>query len=133
MFFSPHDHSTSSHSFLPGAFEQALLQVNESDAFSDAVMYAAEQAGCEFLFEVPGSLFDHSGGRAAVIRSCPDFKNPKDDEVCILYIIFDGDDGVIRILEEFEVPNSIQAMTHSYSNVLEHLAEMTPSLKAPLH
>ena len=116
--------------FFPSAFEQALLQIGESDGFSDVVIYAAEQSGCEFLFEVPGSLFNREDGRAAVIRSCP---TGSEGENCILYIIFDGDDGVIRILEEFEVPNSIQAMTHSYSKVLEYLSDLPGSIMRPLH
>ncbi len=131
MFFSPNHNDT--YSFLPGAFEQALLRVNESDGFYDAVTYAAEQAGCEFLFEVPGSLFGQTGGRAAVIRSCPERNEDGYFENCILYIIFDGDDGVIRILEEFEVPNSIQAMTHSYSTVLELLGDYSTGIRHPLH
>lgn len=133
MFFSSDYNETNSYSFLPGAFEQALLQVNEGDGFCDAVTFAAEQAGCEFLFEVPGSLFNQDGGRAAVIRSCPKPVANGMQENCILYIIFDGDDGVIRILEEFEVPNSIQAMTNSYSNVLEFLGNMPDAITRPLH
>ena len=133
MFFSPNSNETVSNSFLPGAFESALLQVNEGDSFYDAVSYAAQQAGCEFLFEVPGSLFNQDGGRAAVIRSCPNNNGGDQLEKCILYIIFDGDDGVIRILEEFEVPNSIQAMTHSYSNVLELLTNVASPRSHPLH
>lgn len=129
MFFPAQNANISTGSFLPRAFEQALLQVNRSDGFSDAVSFAAEQAGCEFLFEVPGSLFHQNGGRAAVIRSCSDL----DNSPCILYIIFDGEDGVIRILEEFEVPGSVQAMTHSYSNVLELMANISPSSTPPLH
>jgi len=133
MFFSNHDDKNNARSFLPRAFEKALLQVNECDGFSDAVTYAAAQAGCEFLFEVPGALFDGEGGRAAVIRSCVE---PKDDGTqgqCILYIIFDGEDGVIRILEEFEVPGSLRAMTHSYSKVLEFIAETPLSSVRALH
>ncbi|MCF6321984.1 MAG: hypothetical protein L3J32_09480 [Rhizobiaceae bacterium] len=127
MFFSSPENKNPPSSFLPSAFEQALLQVNERDGFSDAVTFAAEQAGCEFLFEVPGTLFDQDGGRAAVIRSCIDQREDGEKPNCILYIIFDGEDGVIRILEEFEAPGSVQAMTHSYSRVLEFLSGMAIS------
>jgi len=124
MFFSTRENANATPSFLPSAFEQALLRVNERDGFSDAVTFAAEQAGCEFLFEVPGTLFDQDGGRAAVIRSCISEGDNNEKPNCILYIIFDGEDGVIRILEEFEAPGSLQAMTQSYSRVLEFLSGM---------
>ena len=127
MFFSSHDREPYSRSFLPDAFEQALLQVNENEGFGAAVTFAANQAGCEFLFEIPAQLFNHSGGRAAVIRSCP-VKNDIQDN-CVLFVIFDGDDGVIRILEEYEAPASVLAMTSSYSNLLEVMTQ----LDRPLH
>ena len=131
MFFSPNNDDLYARSYLPGAFEEALLQVNERDGFCDAVTFAANQAGCEFLFEVPAELFDHRGGRAAVIRSC---STPGENvDKCVLYIIFDGDDGVIRILEEFEVPGSVQAMTNSYSAVLEYMAGIKSASGSPLH
>ena len=127
MFFSSQHNEPYSRSFLPDAFEQALLQVNENEGFGAAVTFAASQAGCEFLFEVPAQLFNHSGGRAAVIRSCPADDDSQDS--CVLFVIFDGEDGVIRILEEFEAPASVLAMTSSYSNFLEIMTKTN----RPLH
>ncbi len=133
MFFSPHERSRTFNSYLPIAFERALLSVGERDGFAQAVTIAANEAGCEFLFEVPSALFGENSGRAAVIRSCQNFKSNNGRETCNLYIIFDDDDGIIRILEEYEVPNSVQAMTNSYSTVLEIIASDNGKSRRPLH
>ena len=121
MNYSHQNRNSDSHSFLPVAFGQALLHVNQTSGFYDAVSFAAEQAGCEFLFEVPGALFGEDSGRAAVMRSLPQAPN----QSCIIFVIFDGDDGLIRILEEFEVSGSAQAMVNSYSSVLEQLSGLS--------
>lgn len=105
--------------FYPAAFEQALMQVHESDGFSHAVNYAVNEAGCEFLFEVPAMLFDREGQRAAVIRRQSPENSAEDP---VLFVIFDNSEGVVRILEPFEVPDNVQRMTSSYSNLLEHLS-----------
>ncbi|MCP4182458.1 MAG: hypothetical protein GY761_03970 [Hyphomicrobiales bacterium] len=125
MYTSAHNQSNPAISHLPKAFELALRRVNHSDGFNEAISYAAKLADCEYLFEIPGALFGDEDGRAAVMRSlimsevtdCA-----KLDDEHIFYIIFNASKGVIRIIEEFEVPLSIHAMTHSYSRVLEYLA-----------
>ena len=123
MNHSHQNQNSGSPSFLPVVFGQALLHVNQASGFYEAVSFAAEQAGCEFLFEVPGALFGQESGRAAVMRSRPQTANKS----IIIYVIFDGDDGLIRILEEFEVSGSTQAMVDSYSKVLEHLTDIPPT------
>ena len=125
MNTSGHNQSNPAISHLPKAFELALQRVNQSDGFNEAVSYAAGLADCEFLFEIPGALFGDEDGRAAVMRSLAvtkarDWVTLNDEH--IFYIIFDAKNGLIRIIEEFEVPLSIHAMTHSYSRVLEFLA-----------
>jgi|GEM_PF-7013598 len=125
MNTSGHDQSNPAISHLPKAFEMALRRVNQRDGFNEAVSYAAELADCEFLFEIPSALFGDEDGRAAVMRSLAVAKS-RDwtdlNEEQIFYIIFDAKNGLIRIIEEFEVPISIHALTHSYSKVLEFLA-----------
>jgi hypothetical protein len=125
MYTSGRNQSNPAISHLPKAFELALRSVNQNDGFYEAVSYAAELADCEFLFEIPGALFGDEDGRAAVMRSLAvaegrDCVRLNDEH--IFYIIFNAKNGVIRIIEEFEVPHSIHAMTHSYSRVLEFLA-----------
>jgi hypothetical protein len=122
MNYSHQNQNSGSPSFLPVVFGQALLHVNQSSGFYDAVSFAAEQAGCEFLFEVPGVLFDQDHGRAAVMRSLAQPQYP--DQNRIIYVIFDGEDGIIRILEEFEVTGSTQDLVYSYSKVLEQLTDL---------
>ncbi len=125
MFTSRQGQSTRQVSLLPRAFEQALLRVNQSVGFSEAVTHAAELADCEFLFEIPGALFGDEDGRAAVMRPFTNTNgslNSKSNKSDILYVVFNGKNGVIRIIEAFEVPLSIHALTHSYSRVLEFLA-----------
>ncbi len=125
MYTSAHNQSNPAISHLPEAFELALRRVNQSDGFNEAVSYAAELADCEYLFEIPGALFGDEDGRAAAMRSLimTDVMDcVRLDDEHIFYIIFNANSGVIRIIEEFEVPLSIHAMTHSYSRVLEYLA-----------
>ena len=126
MHTSGHNQSNPAISHLPKAFELALRRVNQSDGFSEAVSYAAELADCEFLFEIPGALFGDEDGRAAVMRSLAVTEGTESvilDDEYLFYVIFNAKIGVISIIEEFEVPLSIHAMTHSYSKVLDILAD----------
>ena len=47
---------------------------------------------------------------------------PDSGEHELLYVIFNGENGVISIVEAYEVPMAVHDLARSYSQVLDQLA-----------
>lgn len=93
--------------------------------FLSTVHKAAQQAGCELLFEIPSALFQDPAGRSAAMR----FGGHGEAE--LFFILFNAANGAIRVMEEGEVPAIVLDFTRSYAGVLGLIA-VDRKLTAPL-
>ncbi len=91
-----------------------------SRKFNNAVLEAADNAGCQFLFEVPAGLFGLKESRAAAIRL--NVFNERDQ---LAFIVCDTETGVIRVLSGDEAPTNVIRFVQSYAHVLSLLQEST--------
>jgi hypothetical protein len=103
----------------PGSGHDGTL----SDRFMDAVILAAEQAGCDMLFEIPAFLLDSDAERAAAVSCGPGGE--------IFFILFDAAQGKILVITASEVPRSVIGFARSYAGVLGLIAS-DRDLVAPL-
>ena len=94
------------------ASKPPVEESDEPQEFHTAVENAAENAGCEFLFEIPGALFGTEGSRAAAIRMNPENFSK------MSFIICDTKSGVIQVLDQEEAPARVSRFVKSYANVL---------------
>ena len=108
-----------------GSMEWSLNRDDLAEQFLGTVFNAARQSGCELLFEIPGILFYDPNGRAAAMRR----GTPDDTE--LFFVLFNADNGEIRVLEENESPETVRDFTRSYAGVLGMIAG-DKRLTAPL-
>ncbi|MEM9278549.1 MAG: hypothetical protein AAGA76_08235 [Pseudomonadota bacterium] len=80
---------------------------------------SAEQSGMEFLFEIPGALFELPGHRVAVLNASTG--SEKHDHVFVLYAM---NEGIINVLNYDEIPDQAKRFFHSYVSVLSCLSDM---------
>ncbi len=92
--------------------EEAFNRQIDEAGFFEAVIKAADNAGCEFLFEIPAILFGEVHARAAAIR-CGDMKSI--GEVFILHR--EGDD-LVQVISGEDVPEKVTQFVRSYAAVL---------------
>lgn len=93
-----------------------LVNFNNPHDFSNAILEAADNAGCQFLFEVPAELFGHEDSRAAAVKlnaSC------EDDQLA--FILCNTHTGIINVLSNDEAPARVIRFVESYANVLSLL------------
>ena len=102
---------------LPQFLNEALDDLSLSDQFFDAAFRAAEQAGCQLLFEIPGLLFEGPGDRAAAI-ACGDGGR----ETELLFLVFEEARNVVTVVAGEEVPDIVIEFTRSYAGVLAMIA-----------
>lgn len=76
----------------------------------------ATRAGCTFLFEIPGHLFDAPGHRAAALVYVTSDRDPE-----MLYVLCDETDLSISVLTEHEASDDVEAFVRSYGGVLSVL------------
>ncbi len=84
--------------------------------FNNAVLEAADNAGCQFLFEVPAEFFGMENSRAAAIKL-----NAYHEADQLAFIMCDTDTGVIHVLSNDEAPSRVLRFVESYANVLSML------------
>ena len=126
------DHHNSLHNPpYPSKASSPLLPPDHDIDFWQAVTQAAERTGCEVLFEIPGALLNGNEGgdnggsesRAAVLGSRNSPNSPRHGLLGdVFYVIYNSEDRIIRILNEVEVPDTVSAISYSYSRLLEYLA-----------
>ena len=84
--------------------------------FNHAILEAANNAGCEFLFEIPGDLFGFEETRAAAIKL-----NAFSEDDQLAFILCNADTGTIHVLSNDEVPSKVIRFVESYAAVLSLL------------
>ena len=99
-------------------FQQVEQADLESD-FLEMVANTAKSAGCMFLFEIPGSLFDKPEFRAAAVVHEFD---ELDEHV--VFILCHQERGSFEIYDEAEVPDHVMGFISSYAKVLTCLQEL---------
>ncbi len=109
-----------SHSPVTRIREAVEAGIDET-GFFETVARAADKAGCELLFEVPGALFATPDTRAAAI-SCGEHTS-----IGEVFILYNRDNGVIRVLTGDEVPEEVTRFVRSYAAVLVCLQESNRS------
>ena len=85
----------------------------KQQGFNNAIVEAADNAGCQFLFEVPAEFFGFEESRAAAIKL-----NASHEENQLAFILCDRETGVIHVLSDNEAPSSVIRFVESYANVL---------------
>ncbi|MEZ5871906.1 MAG: hypothetical protein R3D32_08665 [Nitratireductor sp.] len=98
---------------------------NSSERFFELAWRAAEHAGCELLFEIPPVLFGDAAGKAAAIRCREESESP------LLFIVFDPEQGNMRLLRGDEAPERVIDFTLAYAGVLS-LIRNDSKIIAPL-
>ena len=91
----------------------ALHDINNQAVFTRSIIDAAQKAGCEFLFEIPASLFGFEETRAAAVRL-----NASQDNDQLAFILCDKKSGQIHVLSNDETPDRVLRFVQSYANVL---------------
>lgn len=107
----------------PRALHRALNGVTPGDQFFDAVSRAAENAGCQMLFEIPAILLHGNGDRAAAVAGGPEYD--------LIFIVFDSKNGEIMVISAAEAPATVLDFTRSYAGVLGMIAS-DRTVTAPL-
>jgi hypothetical protein len=97
---------------LPQALAATMSGISLGDQFFEAAYRAAEQAGCEMLFEIPSLFLSDPDGRAAAIR-CGNA-----DEAELFFFVFRPESQSIRVVAASEAPESVLHFTRSYAGVL---------------
>lgn len=98
---------------------QFLDDVPEDGDFLEHVIEVAKDAGCQFLFEVPGSLFEEPDYRAAAV-----IQDLDDEETQTIFILCSQEAGTIQLLHEVEVEPEVLGFVESYANVLLSLNKL---------
>lgn len=91
-------------------------QADRESNFLEMVAETAKSAGCLFLFEIPGSLFDKPNFRAAAVVHEFD-----EMEEHVVFILCHQERGSVEIYDETEVPDHVMGFVSSYANVLSCL------------
>lgn len=91
----------------------ALPDLNNQAVFIRSIIEAAQKAGCEFLFEIPASLFGFEETRAAAVRLSASQGNDQ-----LAFILCDKKTGQIHVMSNDETPNRVLRFVQSYANVL---------------
>lgn len=91
---------------------------NNQTVFTNSILEAANNAGCEFLFEIPASFFGFEDTRAAAIKL-----NASNDDDQLAFILCDKGTGIIHVLSNDEAPRTVIRFVESYANVLSFLQE----------
>ena len=103
---------------------QEMDNVYDGIEFLDAVNDAAETAGCRFLFEIPGTLFDQPDYRAAAV-----LYDRGDETGEKVFILYNKEFGTIQILSEAEVDGQALRFVDSYANVLCCLNQLDSTMQ----
>ncbi len=88
--------------------------------FNNAILEAADNAGCQFLFEVPAELFGFEDSRAAAIKL-----NVYNEDNQLAFILCDRETGVIHVVSNDEAPSGAIRFVESYANVLSFFQKST--------
>lgn len=91
----------------------SLPDLNNQNVFTNSIVEAAQNAGCEFLFEIPASLFGREDTTAAAIKL-----NAYQNDDQLAFILCDKNTGQIHVLGNDETPNGVLRFVQSYANVL---------------
>ena len=100
---------------LPQALAATMSGISLGDQFFEAAHRAAEQAGCEMLFEIPSLFLADPEGRAAAIR-CGNA-----EEAEFFFFVFRPNSQSIRVVAASEAPETVLDFTRSYAGVLSML------------
>ncbi|MDJ0614690.1 MAG: hypothetical protein QNJ29_13570 [Rhizobiaceae bacterium] len=97
-------------------------EVERSDLerdFLELVSETANTAGCQFLFEIPGTLFEKPEYRAAaVVHEYDDLQDH------VVFILCNQESGSVEIYDECEVSEQVTKFVGSYANVLTCLQRL---------
>jgi hypothetical protein len=113
MQYSGHDNTHKMNSYNSENSLVALPDLNNQAVFTQSIIEAAQNAGCEFLFEIPASLFGFEETRAAAVRL-----NVFQGNDQLAFILCDKNNGQIHVLSNDEAPNRVIRFVQSYANVL---------------
>jgi hypothetical protein len=113
MQYSGHDNTHKMNSYNSENSLVALPDLNNQAVFTQSIIEAAQNAGCEFLFEIPASLFGFEETRAAAVRL-----NVFQGNDQLAFILCDKNNGQIHVLSNDEAPNRVLRFVQSYANVL---------------
>ncbi len=96
----------------------------KDEEFANVVSEALCDSNCNFLFEIPGVLFEKPLAKAAVIQSCG-----ADGNSCF-FIVHDMQKKSTKFLDSNTVGQNILQLTHSYANLLAclHRSEFPSSV-----
>lgn len=114
-------HTGYHNTYRSGAFSSKNALINQPNfnnqaVFTNSIIEAAQNAGCEFLFEIPARLFGFEETRAAAVRLNA-FQN--DDQLA--FILCNKSTGQIHVLSHDEIPDRVLRFVQSYANVLSFL------------
>lgn len=134
--FSSANSNRHSDNFAPAASNPAVHAISRDSEFWNAVSQATERAGYKILFEIPGAIFSDDkridvDSKAAVLSSRNSHIGENKNDT--LFVIFNAEEGIVHILEDFEVPQSIRAFADSYSQLFEYLIKYPASGEASSH
>ncbi len=113
MQYSGHDKTHQTNSYNSENPLIALPDLNNQAVFTRSIIEAAQNAGCEFLFEIPASLFGFEETRAAAVRL-----NVFQGNDQLAFILCDKNNGQIHVLSNDEAPSRVIRFVQSYANVL---------------
>ena len=106
------------HSIIP-VFE-AVMEMDQSLDVIQILERTAERTDCDFLFEIPGALFELPNHRAAVLRSAPE-----ESKYEHIFVLCGEDKDIVGILSFDEIPEQAQNFFYSYVSVLSCLSEIS--------
>ena len=99
--------------------QNSLDNIPEDGDFLEHIIKIARDEGCQFLFEVPGSLFEEPDHRAAAV-----FQELDDEATRTIFILCSQKLGTIQLLNEVEVETEVLGFVESYANVLLSLNQL---------
>lgn len=109
------------NAFSASALFEALEQQDKQPTdFTASLKDCAQQAGMEFLFEMPGSLFDKTDIRAFALRQ------GRPNSALYGFLFYEIETKTIAIMQYSEIGFQAQAFFSSYSSVLACLKDLKP-------
>ncbi|MEL7429506.1 MAG: hypothetical protein AAFN43_05860 [Pseudomonadota bacterium] len=96
--------------------DHQLDGLSSNSELLELVVSQAKERGWRYLFEVPGSLFDHPSARAAAMVEFTDETRP-----AVVVLVCELSTGTIQIVEESGLEDEVIEFLDAYAGVLEML------------
>jgi len=110
--------SKSKGNFVAGQIYDAICECDDEVEVEIAIRYAAETSDMDYLFNIPGVLFEENDPFVCVIRYM------EDETIQHGFVVLDHESQSVKMMDYDEVPKRAKAFFSSFAGVLSCLGDM---------